>query len=48
MSESTLIEIIEFKSSGLDKYLKETFAKELEILMFTNKGGGNGIKKKSL
>lgn len=48
MSELTLIKIIEFESGGLDKYLKEVFAKELEILMFTNKGKGNGIKKNSL
>jgi hypothetical protein len=43
MSESTLIEIIEFESGGLDKYLKETFAKELEIL-----GQNEEIKKYSL
>lgn len=45
MSELTLIKIIEIKieSGGLDKYLKDTFAKELEIL-----GERTEIKKKSL
>lgn len=45
MSELTLIKIREIKieSGGLDQYLKETFAKELEIL-----GETKEIKKNSL